>query len=116
DFHYIERSVQSELAKQIKEAIRQGVKLICASVPYHSDDVIRSNPDLQGRIFSIDFDYWNGDFLKKIAHKGFDKAGISYTIKLIDRLAEEAAGSPQLMQYLCLNACLEKGIREAPTG
>lgn len=116
DFHYIERSVQSELAKQIKEAIRQGVKLICASVPYHSDDVIRSNPDLQGRIFSIDFDYWNGDFLKKIAHKGFDKAGISYTSKLIDRLAEEAAGSPQLMQYLCLNACLEKGIREAPTG
>lgn len=114
DFHYIDRSVQSELAKQIKEAIRQGVKFICASVPYHSDDVIRSNPDLQGRIFALDFDYWHGDFLKKIARKGFDKAHTSYTDELVNHLAEEAAGSPQLMQYLCLNALLEKGVREIP--
>ena len=91
-----------------------GVKFICASVPYHSDDVIRSNPDLRGRFFSIDFDYWNSDFLKKIAYKGFDKANIVYRNGLVDRLAEEAAGSPQLMQYLCLNACLEKGIRDVP--
>ncbi|MBL4722284.1 MAG: hypothetical protein VX935_03725 [Pseudomonadota bacterium] len=114
DFHYIEHSIQSDLAEQIKEAIRQGVKFICASVPYHSDDVIRSNPDLRGRFFSIDFDYWNSDFLKKIAYKGFDKANIVYRNGLVDRLAEEAAGSPQLMQYLCLNACLEKGIRDVP--
>jgi len=45
---------------------------------------------------------------------GFDKANIVYRNGLVDRLAEEAAGSPQLMQYLCLNACLEKGIRDVP--
>lgn len=114
DFHYIERAAQSLLAQQIKEAIRQGVKFICASVPYHSDDVIRSNPDLRGRFFSIDFDYWGEEILKKIAYKGFDEANIAYRNELVDKLCKEAAGSPQLMQYLCLNACYEKGIRETP--
>lgn len=114
DFHYIERAIQSDIAQQIKEAIRQGVKFICASVPYHSDDVIRGNPDLRGRIFSIDFDYWSDEVLKKIAYKGFNKANIAYRNNLVDHLVAEAAGSPQLMQYLCLNSCYEKGVREIP--
>lgn len=114
DFHYIERAIQSDIAQQIKEAIRQGVKFICASVPYRSDDVIRSNPDLRGRFFAIDFDYWNEEVLKKIAYKGFQKANIVYREDLVQRLVAEAAGSPQLMQYLCLNACYEKGIRTIP--
>lgn len=94
DFHYIDRTVQSEIAKQIKEAMRQGVKFICASVPYHSDDVIRSNPDLRGRIFSINFDYWGDEVLRKIAIKGFSKANITYTDDMVSRLVDEAAGSP----------------------
>lgn len=114
DFHYIEQSTQALLAQQIKEAIRQGVKFICASVPYHSDDVIRSNPDLRGRFFSIDFDYWGNEVLKKIAHKGFNRANIVFRNELVENLCKEAAGSPQLMQYLCLNACYEKQIREIP--
>lgn len=114
DFHYVERRAQTLIAQQIKEAIRQGVKFICASVPYHSDDVIRSNPDLRGRFFSIDFDYWGDEVLKKIAYKGLELANVVYKEDLVNRLCEEAAGSPQLMQYLCLNACYEKGIREKP--
>jgi hypothetical protein len=114
DFHYIHRDIQSELAQQIKEAIRQGVKFICASVPYHSDDVIRSNPDLRGRIFSINFDYWGNDILERIAHKGFQKANIAYRKEMVNRLVDEAAGSPQLMQYLCLNSCFEKDVRDVP--
>lgn len=114
DFHYIPRDIQSELAQQIKEAIRQDVKFICASVPYHSDDVIRSNPDLRGRIFSIDFDYWGTEVLEKIAYKGFQKANIVYRKPMIQQFVAEAAGSPQLMQYLCLNSCFEMNVREIP--
>lgn len=112
DFHYIPKDIQIDIAKQIKEAIRQGVKFICASVPYHADDVIRGNPDLRGRVFSIDFEYWGKDILKKIASQGLPVLNISYERAAIDRLSDEAAGSPQLMQYLCLNACYEIGIRE----
>ncbi|WP_221248495.1 hypothetical protein [Desulfuromonas versatilis] len=116
DFHYIPKSTQSEIAKQIKEAIRQGVRFICASVPYHSDDVIRGNPDLRGRVFSIDFEYWGNEILKKIAYKGFPRLNISYRNTAIDVLSSEAAGSPQLMQYLCLNACYELGVRAYSDG
>ncbi len=112
DFHYIPRDVQIEVARQIKEAIRYNVKFICASVPYHSDDVIRGNPDLRGRVYSIDFEYWGGETLKKIAYKGFPELGIRYRNSAIDDLVAEAAGSPQLMQYLCLNACFELNVRE----
>lgn len=112
DFHYIPQSVQTELAQQIKEAIRNNVKFVCASVPYRADDVIRSNPDLRGRVFSIDFEYWGTETLKKIALKGFDALGIGYRNTAIEQLVSEAAGSPQLMQYLCLNACFELGVRE----
>lgn len=116
DFHYISKDTQKEVARQIKEAIRQGVKFICASVPYHSDDVIRSNPDLRGRVFSIDFQYWGKETLQKIAYKGFPELGIPYRSAAIDALASEAAGSPQLMQYLCLNSCYELGVRESGSG
>lgn len=112
DFHYVPSDVQAELAQQIKEAIRNDVRFVCASVPYHADDVIRSNPDLRGRVFSIDFEYWGTETLKKIAYKGFAELGIGYRNTAIDKLVSEAAGSPQLMQYLCLNSCFELGVRE----
>ena len=112
DFHYIPVQVQQEVARQIKEAIRNNVRFICASVPYHADDVIRGNPDLRGRVFSMDFQYWGTEVLKQIARKGFPLLGISCTEEAIERLAAEAAGSPQLMQYLCLNSCYELNIRE----
>ena len=112
DFHYIPKDVQEILAQQLKEAIRKNVKLIAASVPYHSDDVIRSNPDLRGRIFSIDFDYWGSEFLRRIPEKGFGKANINCDDELINKLVAESAGSPQLMQYLCLNTCYISNTRE----
>jgi hypothetical protein len=112
DFHYVPANVQTQLAQQIKEAIRNGVRFVCASVPYHADDVIRSNPDLRGRVFSIDFEYWGTETLKKIAYKGFAELGIGYRNTAIEKLVSEAAGSPQLMQYLCLNSCFELGVRE----
>lgn len=112
DFHYIPRDVQIELSRQVKEAIRNNVRFICASVPYHADDVIRGNPDLRGRVFSIDFEYWGSETLRKIAEIGFPKVRINYELPAVEYLVAEAAGSPQLMQYLCLNACLELGARE----
>jgi hypothetical protein len=64
-------------------------------------------------VFSIDFDYWKPDVLSKIAYKGFNKLNIAYRQSVVEKLSAEAAGSPQLMQYLCLNSCFELGVREA---
>lgn len=110
DFHYIATAVQGEIANQIKEAMRQGVTFICASVPYHSDDAVRANPDLRGRIVKLDFDYWKAPELEKIARLGFDALNVAASDAYIHAIAQEAAGSPQLMQNLCMLSCFESGI------
>lgn len=111
DFHYIPYAVQVELANQIKEAVRNGVRFVCASVPYHSDDAIRANPDLRGRTVKLDFNYWDQKELAKIALRGFPELNMVVSAAFIDALASEAAGSPQLMQALCLNTCFEADVR-----
>lgn len=115
DFHYISDDAKLEIAEVIKEAARQHVTFICASVPYRADDVIRANPDLRGRLTKIDLDYWSKDKLFQIASIGFAILEIDFDTVLFDKFAAEAAGSPQLMQALCLNACNEKNIKEKPT-
>jgi hypothetical protein len=112
DFHYIARDVQVEISNQIKEAIRSGVIFVVASVPYHSDDAIRANPDLRGRTVKLDFDYWKSDELVKIGLRGFSALRGVADKSYVEALAAEAGGSPQLMQSLCLNVCFENDLRE----
>jgi len=112
DFHYMPRPAQEEIAKQIKEAVRLGVKIVTASVPHRSDDVVRANPELRGRVMSIDLEYWDEGTLKAIATLGFGLLKIVLDSATISDFVREAAGSPQLMQAICLNACFELGIRE----
>jgi hypothetical protein len=116
DFHYISKDAKVEIAQQIKEAIRNNVRIICASVPYHSDDAIRANSDLRGRVTGLDFDYWKPEVLAHIARKGFAELNVKYEDIFIDKIIHEAAGSPQLMQSICLNTCLEANIREKGIG
>jgi hypothetical protein len=111
DFHYMSRELQEEVAKQIKEAARQGVKIITASVSHRSDDVVRANPELRGRVTAIDLEYWNEDDLLAIAYQGFRVLHAELNTKVYGSFAKEAAGSPQLMQAVCLNACFELDLR-----
>lgn len=112
DFHYVDRSIQSKIAQECKEGARQGLKIAVASVPHREDDVIRANPDLRGRVVSIDLHYWKISELEEIAYKGFSKLNASVSTPTVNRFAVEAAGSPQLMQAICLSACFELNMRE----
>ncbi len=102
DFHYTNRALQNKIAKQIKSAAESSVHFCIASVPHRSDDVVRSNPELRGRTVNIDTEFWETDELKRIGIIGFPKAGVVVSESNIDRLANEACNSPQLMQALCL--------------
>lgn len=115
DFHYIPSEVQVEISNQIKEAVRNGVIFVVASVPYHSDDAVRANPDLRGRLVKIDFDYWDNESLSQIGELGFLHLNVNIHSDFLLQLAAEAAGSPQLMQSLCLTACFELDVRETLT-
>lgn len=115
DFHYMPRPVQGEVAKQIKEGARRGLSIITAAVPHRSDDVVRANPELRGRVMSIDLAYWQPEHLLEIAQTGFELLGYELTPNIYKAFVREAAGSPQLMQVICLSACLEVGVDLAET-
>lgn len=112
DFHYMHRDVQAEVAKQIKEAARLGVKIVTASVPHRSDDVVRANPELRGRVRAIDLAYWSFEDLCRIPDLGFPLLNLEFSRSAIEKFATEASGSPQLMQAICLQTCFEFDARE----
>ena len=103
DFHYAPLEIQYDIACQLKEVIRMGFKAVVASLPYRSDDAIRLNPDLTGRILVIEIEPWKTEELEEIAKKGFGKLQIQVGQSLIARMAKESIHSPQLMQSICLN-------------
>ncbi|RFD18887.1 hypothetical protein DY926_14215 [Komagataeibacter melaceti] len=111
DFHYIAKDAQVDIAKSIKAICERDVRICIASVPHKSDDMVRANDELTGRIISIIFEYWTITELKMIANNGFSALGVDISPRIVEELAIEALGSPQLMQSLCLNLCLEKGLR-----
>ncbi|MGQ2968002.1 MAG: hypothetical protein ACT6RF_04570 [Allorhizobium sp.] len=112
DFHYIPKGIQSAVGRQIKFAAERGVRICAASVPHRSDDVVRSNPELSGRIAAVNVGYWSELELQVIGKLGFSKLNMDLANSVIERLAQEAFGSPQLMQSLCLNLCREKLVSE----
>jgi hypothetical protein len=107
------RDIQVEVAKSLKEAVRQNLKIITAAVPHRGDDVVRANPELRGRVRAVDLGYWHSSELKQISQKGFDAMKVEAPSQFVDKLVAEAAGSPQLMQSLCLNTCFVLDIRES---
>lgn len=110
DFHYMDRPVQMEVAKHIKEAASRGVKICTMLGPHRSDDVVRSNPELRGRLRAINITYWKPKELEEIARVGFPKLNLTVKAEIIRRFASEASGSPQLMQAICLQTCHNCGI------
>jgi hypothetical protein len=107
DFHYIPKDVQKELGQQIKEAAESGVRIVIASVPHRSDDVVRSNTELRGRVTAIDTDYWREDELAQIAYQGFQELNMDIAPSIMQRLTTESFGSPQLIQAIGLKSALK---------
>ena len=95
--------VGRDIACQLKEVIRLGFKAVIISLPYRSDDAIRLNPDLTGRLAVIEIEPWKEEELQAIARKGFHELGISVQEDIISRMAMESIHSPQVMQAICLN-------------
>lgn len=110
DFHYMPRELQVEVAKQLKAATEMGIKICTASVPHRSDDVVRANPELRGRVQAVDMAFWDENELVEIATRGFPMLKMEVAADFMRRLAVEACGSPQLMQSLCLQTCFRVSV------
>lgn len=115
DFHYAPPEIQYDIACQLKDVIRSGFRAVVISLPYRSDDAIRLNPDLTGRVSIIEIEPWKKEELVRIANKGFSELNMTVKNKFILKMAEESIHSPQLMQSICLNIGLLPGRQEEVT-
>jgi hypothetical protein len=106
DFHYASPSMQYEIAYQLKDAIRKYFRTVVISLPHRSDDAIRKNSDLSGRLNLINIEPWNTNELREIAVTGFRQLGMNIDPALANDMAQESLSSPQLMQSICLNLSL----------
>lgn len=112
DFHYIPAQIQGDVAQQIKDAASRGVRICVASVPVKADNLVRALPELRGRVLAVDLDYWGQRDLVEIARIGCPLLGLEVDNASLQMFAREAAGSPQLMQSICLWMCNHLGVRE----
>lgn len=112
DFHYIPPAIQNDVAQQLKDAASRGVRICVASVPHRSDVLVRSLPELRGRVLAIDLEYWNRRDLLQIPKLGLPLLGLEVDQASLQIFATEAAGSPQLMQSICQWMANHLGVRE----
>lgn len=103
DFHYIPSDIQKYLARVLKSEIFHGLKAVVVSLPHRSDDAIRLNPDLIGRVRYINIEPWSPEELRQIPKTGFELLNINISDDQLDLLVQESITSPQLMQQNCLN-------------
>jgi hypothetical protein len=112
DFHYIPAAIQADVAQQLKDAASRGVRICVASVPHRADNVVLALPELRGRVLAIDLDYWSRKDLLEIPRRGIKLLGLEIDDATLQLFAREAAGSPQLMQSICLWMCNHLGVRD----
>ncbi len=110
DFHYLDESVRTELMRNVKGAVFNGMKVILLSVTHRVFDAIKAETELTGRFTAISLPEWGAPDLKQIPAKGFAELGVNCRDSIIDSLCAEAQGSPFLMQKFCWEICFDLKI------
>jgi len=103
DFHYINRAIQGDLIRALKSPIFEGLPVIIIAIPHKRYDAVKVEKEMTGRISIIPIPIWSLDELKYIAETGFTKLNFDVSDSTISLLADEAIGSPHLMQEFCRN-------------
>lgn len=101
DFHYLSRDLQGRLVRALKGEIFRGFPAVVIAIPHRRYDAVRVEREMNGRLEPIRVPDWTVDELMEIASKGFPLLGMRISEKLTRDLAEEAYGSPHLMQEFC---------------
>lgn len=101
DFHYLSRPLQGSIVRALKAAIFDGFAAVVIAIPHRRYDAVRVEREMNGRLEPVGVPDWATNELIEIPQRGFPLLGMSISDKLALRLAEEAYGSPHLMQEFC---------------
>lgn len=121
DFHFItDGKKRREIMLSLRPLTDNGATVILSTIPGGQNDGAMAGTNLGGRHKSVEVPLWTIEELSEIARKGFAKLSLECKENIIQKLAVESFGSPQIMQSVCLEFCedvnnfLGKGEGEAP--
>lgn len=118
DFHYLAKDVQGNVIRALKPLIFDGLPVVIIAIPHRRYDAVKVEREMAGRISPISVPPWSPDELSYIPSTGFTLLGYSINQKDCARFAENAIGSPHLMQDFCRTACrltdLPTALQPAP--
>lgn len=101
DFHYLDRELQAVIVRVLKGAVFEGFPAVVIAIPHRRYDAVRVEREMNGRIEPIKVPDWTVEELVEIPVRGFPLLGLTASQDLTLRLANEAYGSPHLIQEFC---------------
>jgi hypothetical protein len=106
NFHRIKPDDLQQLSLDLRTFSDGGVSVLLVGIPDDPYEISNRNPELSGRVDFLHLPPWTTTELRAIAERGEKALNIEFTDEALNLLAEEAAGSPLLMQQLSHVACL----------
>jgi hypothetical protein len=116
DFHYLPKDLQGELIRALKPLVFDGLPVVIIAIPHRRYDAVKVEKEMTGRILPVNIPTWSEQELQFIPSKGFPLLDGSLSDPLARRLADEAIGSPHLMQEFCRAICKARGITNTFVG
>lgn len=101
DFHYLDREFQGNLVRALKPLVFEGHPVILIAIPHRRYDVVKVEREMTGRLETIEVPAWSHEELIQISEIGFPLLNMDVSDKVTQRMANEAYGSPHLMQEFC---------------
>ncbi|WP_170984851.1 ATP-binding protein [Roseomonas sp. AR75] len=112
DFHYLHEAQQKLLAEQWKKFTDNDISFLVVGTTHRAVDIVRGNKDLIGRITHFKVGNWSISDLEEIVKKGFQHIDVKIKANYRSFIAAEAVGLPIVVQQVCLELFLRKGITE----
>jgi hypothetical protein len=112
DFHYLDRGFQGEVIRGLKPLVFEGHPVVIIAIPHRRYDAVKVEREMTGRVESISVPAWSAAELKEIPKAGFPLLNLEIFDTVSAALAQQAYGSPHLMQEFCRGICARENVVE----
>ncbi len=113
DFHYLPRDLQGSVTRALKPLIFDGLPVVIIAIPHRRYDALKVEKEMTGRISPLNIKPWSISELGYIPRTGFELLNYTLDESCAKELAEEAIGSPHLIQEFCRNICRDQDLMRA---
>lgn len=112
NFHYLDGSVQRQLAFDLRTFEEMGLRFIILGVWRERNRLVQHNGDLQDRVAEVPVEPWDDADFERVVAKGEACLNVRIAQSLRMRIFGEAHGSVAVVQELLLKLCEHAGVEQ----